>query len=130
MNILETGAQWLADQMEASVSSDVVYARGSQEYILNASLGRTQFEVTDQVGMLQNVDSHDFIMRSSEMLFDDEQFTPKAHDVIRVTRGGVVHQYTVLQYGNTLNSPNQVYRWCDPYGKQIRVHTKYEGIIE
>jgi hypothetical protein len=129
MNILEDGAQWLADQMEAYVSSSVVYVRGSQQCQLDASLGRTQFEVTDQVGMLQNVDSHDFILRSAEMLFDGEQFIPKAFDSIHIVRGGVTHQYTVVQYGNSLDSPGQIYRWCDPFGKQIRVHTRYEGVV-
>jgi hypothetical protein len=130
VNLLESGAQWLADQMEENVSSEIVYARGSQECTLNASLGRTQFEVTDQAGMLQNVDSHDFILRTSEMFFDDEQFIPKAYDTIRITRGGVTHGYTVVQYGSMIDTKEQFYRWCDPFGKQLRVHTRYEGVIE
>jgi hypothetical protein len=130
MNLLEDGAQWLADQMEESVSSPVVYVRGSLECPLNASLGKTQFEVTDQAGMLQNVESHDFILRASEMLFDGLPFVPKAYDSVLIVRGGVTHKYVVVQYGSMIDSTEQVYRWCDPYGKQLRVHTRYEGVIE
>lgn len=130
MNLLEDGAQWLADQMEAHVSSSVVYVRGSQQCQLDASLGRTQFEFTDQVGMLQNIESHDFILRSAEMLFDGEKFTPKALDEIHVVRDGITHRYLVVQYGNMIDSTEQIYRWCDPYGKQIRLHARYEGTTE
>lgn len=130
MNLLEKGAQWLADQMDENVSSPVTYVRGSQRCPLDASFGKTQFEVTDQAGMLHNVDSHDFILRSANMLFDGEIFVPKALDEIHVERGGVTHRYMVVQYGNMIDSTEQVYRWCDPYGKQLRVHTRYEGVIE
>jgi len=130
LNLLEDGATWLADQMEQNVSSPVVYVRGSQQCELNASLGKTQFEVTDQAGMLQNVESHDFIFRTSEMLFDTDVFIPKALDEIHVVRNGTTHRYQVVRYGGVMDSTEQVYRWCDPYGKQIRVHTRYEGVIE
>ncbi len=130
MNLLEDGATWLADQMEQNVSSPVVYVRGSQQCELNASFGKTQFEVTDQAGMLHNVESHDFILRSANMLFDGEIFVPKTHDEIHVVRSGVTHRYIVAQYGSMIDSTEQVYRWCDPYGKQLRVHTRYEGVME
>jgi len=116
--------------MEQNVSSPVVYVRGSQECELDASFGKTKFEIVDQVGMLQNVESHDFILRSASMLFGDELFIPRDLDEVRVTRGGHVHRYIVTQYGNTLEGNSQVSRWCDPYGTQIRVHTRYEGVIE
>jgi len=116
--------------MEKNVSSPVVYVRGSQECELDASFGKTKFEIVDQVGMLQNVESHDFILRSASMLFGDELFIPRDLDEVRVTRGGHVHRYIVTQYGNTLEGNSQVSRWCDPYGTQIRVHTRYEGVIE
>ena len=130
MNLLEDGAQWLADQMDENVSSQVVYVRGSLQCSLDASFGKTQFEVTDQAGMLHNVESHDFILRSAAMLFDGEIFVPKALDEIHVVRSGVTHRYMVVQYGNFMDATQQVYRWCDPYGKQLRVHTRYEGVIE
>ena len=130
MNLLETGAQWLADQMEENVSSSVVYARGSLQCSLDASFGKTQFEVSDQAGMLHNIDSHDFILRSANMLFDGDIFVPKEFDEIHVVRGGATHRYVVAKYGSMIDSTEQVYRWCDPYGKQLRVHTRYEGVVE
>jgi hypothetical protein len=130
MNLLEDGAQWLADQMDTNVSSPVVYVRGSQQCELDASFAKTTFEIVDQVGMLQRVDSHDFILRSSAMSFSGDSFTPKDLDEVRVTRDGQVHRYVVTQYGNTMEGNSQVSRWCDPYGKQIRVHTRYDGVIE
>lgn len=129
MNLLENGAQWLADQMDENVSSPVVYVRGSLQCQLDASLAKTQFEVTDQVGMLQNVESHDFILRSAKMLFEGETFVPQASDEIHVVRGEVTHRYVVVQYGNMIDSTEQFYRWCDPYGKQLRVHTRYDGVL-
>lgn len=129
MNLLENGAQWLADQMDENVSSPVVYVRGSLQCQLDASLAKTQFEVTDQVGMLQNVESHDFILRSAKMLFEGETFVPQASDEIHVARDGVTHRYVVVQYGNMIDSTEQFYRWCDPYGKQLRVHTRYDGVL-
>lgn len=130
MNILEEGSSWLADQMDENVSSPIVYVRGSLRCPLDASFGRTQFEVTDQAGMLHTVDSHDFILRSSAMLFEGEAFVPKAFDEIHVVRGGTSHRYVVVQYGNTMDPTEHFYRWCDPYGMQIRVHTRYEGVVE
>lgn len=130
MNLLEEGSNWLAEQMNENVSSPVVYVRGSLQCPLDATFAKTQFEVTDQAGMLHNVDSHDFILRSDAMLFDGDKFVPKAFDEVHVTRDGVTHRYTVVLYGNTMDSTEQVYRWCDPYGKQLRVHTRYEGVIQ
>ena len=45
-NLLETGASWLANQLKAHASTDVIYVRGIDQVPVKATIGKTEFEFT------------------------------------------------------------------------------------
>lgn len=125
MNLLDVGASWLAEKMEAHASSPVTYVRGSDTCITNASFAKTQFAITDQDGMLHDIDSHDFIVRTENLLFGTTPFLPIEGDLVIVPKGpNVQERYVVSRYGHAQDSTGQPYRPCDSYGYQIRIHTR------
>lgn len=125
MNLLANGASWLAERMESENSQPVTYCRGSKSVTINASFARTEFSVSDQDAILHEIHSHDFIFRFDEMLFGSDFFDPVAGDRILVELNDRTRVYEVTEYGHSADGTALIFRWCDPYKKQIRVHTRF-----
>lgn len=123
-NLLEQGSQWLSDQIDEHVSNEVLYCRGSLTVELVAGHGRTAFELTDSSGMIVSVESRDFLISSAVLVLDAARFLPEVGDRIIETRQGQLHAFEVIRFGS-----EQHYRFCDPYGHKLRIHTKYVGIV-
>ena len=123
-NLLETASQWLSDQLDEHVSNEVRYSRGSLTVELVAGHGRTAFELTDSSGMIISVESRDFLISSALLVLDTVRVLPEVGDRIIETRQSQVHAYEVMRFGS-----EQHYRFCDPYGHKLRIHTKYVGVV-
>ncbi len=117
-DLLQTGLAWLAGKLKTYVSQTVVYWRGTASVSLAATFGRSEAERIDESGVGVRVESRDFIVAAADLVLDGATTTPRRGDAIVVTEGAVQRRYEVMTLGDSH------YRPCDPFGKQIRIHTK------
>lgn len=109
-DLLGQGSDWLESQRHTHLTREVAYARGPQSLTLRATVGRTQFDLADDTGILQRIESRDYLIRASDLTFGE----PKAGD--RITDGAV---YEVMAPGG-----EPPWRYSDPNRKTLRIHTK------
>ena len=112
-DLLRQGSQWLEQMRTAHCSSPVEYRRPLDAVTMNATYGKTDFEVADESGL--KIGSHvwDFLI-----LADALGFEPEAGDVI-VADG---RRFEVMNLGG-----DGCWRWSDPYRQTYRIHTKDIG---
>jgi hypothetical protein len=113
-DLLRQGSQWLEQQRTAHCSSPVTYRRGETEATLDATLGRTEYEVQDDYGLVVAAHVTDFLVQAEGFPFAE----PQPGD--RIVADGVV--YEVMSLGNQGH-----WRWSDPYRTTMRIHTKDIG---
>jgi hypothetical protein len=119
-NLFETAASWLADQLKTHASVEVLYVRGAGSVSVNATIGKTEFEVDDGSGVILRVQSRDFLIQAADLQFGGVASLPVAGDRIRETQGSQTFVYEVMAPGN---EPH--YRFSDPFRKLLRIHTKH-----
>jgi len=122
VDLLEQGSRWLDRQRRKSMAREVVYSRGSASVTLLATIGRTEFEQTDQYGVVHRIESRDYLVTAEDLVLDGQLTTPKAGDQIRESDGAVTRVYAVLAPGD-----EPPWRWSDPYRVTLRIHTKSIG---
>lgn len=115
IDLLEQAANWLGQMRSAHLSRTVTYARGSDSIQIQATMGKTLFEVEDAYGGLEKWESRDFLISAADLVLGGELIEPKRGDWITDT--GKV--YEVLAPGK-----EDVCRPSDPYGVTWRIHTK------
>ncbi len=108
-NLLESGLKWLSGKQKMHVSSKVVYQVGDDSFEVNAVLGRTKYEITDDYGFKIAAHSVDFLIAHDEL-----GLIPRVGH--RIVYKDIVHE--VLELGD------ECWRWCDPHGITRRIHTK------
>ena len=118
-DLLQTGAAWLAAQMQKFASQSVVYVRGTQSIPLLATIGRTEFEESDAYGVVQRVVSRDYLFPASALASLTGSSRPQRDDEIHETRDGVLYRYQVIA---PQGEPH--WRYSDAYQQSLRVHTK------
>jgi hypothetical protein len=116
-NILQDGAAWLSGQLQDHAAIAIVYSRGSATVAINATVGRTEFAVTDGTGMELRYESRDYLFPAASLILSGAAALPTEGDRITETVGGAV--YDVLA-----PSGSQVYRYVDEFRLSFRVHTK------
>jgi hypothetical protein len=95
-------------------SSPVTYRRAGQaDANVQATFGRTDYEVADDYGATIKTHVIDFLI-----LGDDLGIEPQAGD--QIVADGVV--YEVMALGG-----EGCWRWSDPYRTTMRIHTKEIG---
>ena len=72
-NMLADGAAWLAGQLKASAGSAVTYQRGGDTAAVTATIGRSQFEATNQSGVIEVWESRDFLIPLADLPFGEPQ---------------------------------------------------------
>jgi hypothetical protein len=121
-DLLRQGGQWLAQMRTTHCASPVTYRRPSTgsgqaaEQVVNATLGRTEYEVQDDFGPTVGAEATDFLILTEELapVFGE----PQAGD--RIMADGAVYEVLAL--------PGQGHwRWSDPYRTTVRIHTKQVG---
>jgi hypothetical protein len=112
-DLLRQGSQWLEQQRTAHCSSPVTYRRGETEAALDATFGRTEYQVEDDFGVVVAAHVTDFLVATAEPapVFGE----PQPGD--RIVADGVA--YEVMSLGNQGH-----WRWSDPYRTTMRIHTK------
>jgi len=119
-DLFSTAAEWIADVMaDSGMSGTVTYARGEDTVDVAATKGETLFEIDTGGAAIQTYHALDFIVRTSELVFDGEAVTPESGDTITETDGDVTRTFRVSVPGS-----EQCFRYTDPHRKGIRIHTK------
>jgi len=121
-NLLEQGAGWLADQLKTHASTEVVYQRGADQVAVQATIGKTEFEIDDGSGVIQRFESRDYLIQTADLKLGGVLTLPVAGDRIRETAGDQTLVYEVLAPGN---EPH--FRFSDPFRKVLRIHAKHVG---
>jgi len=113
-DLLRDGLAWLEQQRTVHMTSPVTYRRAGQgDAEVQATYGKTEFEVADDFGTRIRTHMIDFII-----LADDLEWEPQAGDVI-VAHG---QRYEVMDFAG--QGP---WRWSDAYRTTMRIHTKHIG---
>ena len=115
-DLLRQGSRWLEQMRVTHCSSPVTYRRGGTTLIVNATSGRTQYEVADDVGLRVGAEVMDFLVMADELL--PTLGNPQAGDQI-VADGALFELMNLAGQG--------CWRWSDPYRTTMRIHTKEIG---
>lgn len=118
-DLLERGSAWLEEQRHRHLTRTVTYARGSATVDLSATVGKTVFQVDNGYGILERVESRDYLIRAEDLVLDGVPVLPKRGDRVRETQGSHVFVYEVLAPGQ-----EPEWRYSDAYRKTLRIHTK------
>jgi len=110
-DLLRQGNQWLQQQRTAHCSSQVTYRRDATEILVDATFGRTEYEVEDGYGLRVGAQVTDFLILAETFPFDE----PQPGDQI-LADGTVYEVMSLAGQGH--------WRWSDPYRTTMRIHTK------
>lgn len=122
-DLLQRGSDWLEDQRTQHASREVVYQRGNSSVELPATIGRTVFEQADDHGMIQKLESRDYLVLRTDLVLSGVQTLPQSGDRVRDPDGGDATQvYEVMSPSGGSEPP---FRYSDPYRKTLRIHTKH-----
>lgn len=119
-DLLKTGSDWLEEQRKKHASGTVTYRRGEETVEVAATIGTTPFEVAGEYGIIERIESRDFLMLAADLVLAGTAATPRRGDRITETLGEKVYIYEVLAPGT-----EPCWRYSDPYRKTLRVHTKH-----
>lgn len=123
-DLLQRGSDWLEDQRTKHATKLVTYQRGvvgdGPSVQVQATIGRTTFDVDNGTGALLRVESRDYLVLTADLVLNGEQTPPKQGDTIRESMGQTVMVYEVMAPGG---APH--FRFSDPYRKTLRIHTKF-----
>ena len=113
-DLLRKGSQWLEQMREKHCSSPVRYERDGETVQVNATYGKTDYQLASDAGI--NVGSHvwDFLILSDALPFE-----PEPGDIIEAD--GI--RFEVMPLGDDING----WRWSDPYRATYRIHTREIG---
>jgi len=122
-DLLRQGCQWLASVLKQHASSRVTYSRPPAddegepvELEIAATLGRTDYEKSDQYGLPISATATEFLVSAAD--FTGTFGEPQVGD--RVVFDGAVYE--------VLELPGQgCWRWTDGFGSLMRIHTKRIG---
>ena len=110
-DLIRQGSQWLEQMRASHMSSPVTYRRDEDSHGVNATFGRTEYEVEDEYGLRVGAQVTDFLIPADVFPFDE----PEAGD--QIVADGVVYE--------VMNLAGQGHwRWSDPYRQTMRIHTK------
>ncbi|MCE5280332.1 MAG: hypothetical protein ABFD92_07820 [Planctomycetaceae bacterium] len=114
-DMLEQAVNWLNEVRGQHLSRQVSYSRGGQSVQVAATLGSTRYDVVDDTGAVMQARATDFIVSAADLILGDAQITPRPGD--RISLDGKVFEVLALAGGSH-------YRWCDPAGAMLRIHSK------
>lgn len=121
-NIMKMGATMLSATRHVSMVESVTYKRGSLSVDLSATIGRVGTDQQDTEGMIVDLEGVDFIIRADDLVLGAVSTIPRDGDTIEYDPGSGVVVYQVRR-----DETDEVFRPCDEYGLDIRIHTKRMG---
>ena len=122
-DLLEAGQQWLAEQLQEHASRSVNFRRGAETIVVQATIGRTLLKLEDGYGGVQmQWTDRDFLIPAADLVLGGFTVTPQRGDRITDTVGAVTSVFEVMAYGG-----EPPWRYSDPFGNLLRIHTKFIG---
>ena len=118
-DMLQKGLPWLETMRAAHLASPIVYRRGQDEVAVNATLGKTDYETSDENGFTVKAHTNDFLITAIELMVNDDLITPRVGDQIIINRNGKEIIFEVLALPG-----DGCFRFSDPFGRTLRIHTK------
>ena len=118
-DLLEQGSAWLDQQRTEHMSRSVRYCRGETSVEVQATIGKWTFEIDDGMGVLEKIESRDFLIMAADLVLVGQPALPQRGDRIKEFQGDKVYVYEVLAPGR-----EDCWVFSDPYRKTLRIHTK------
>jgi len=118
-DLFAVGEAFLARQQGRYLSQLVTYERGSDSVELAATVGRSEFDQTDEYGVLHRYETRDYIIRAADLILNGQRVLPQAGDRVHESVEGQTFIYEVM---SPLDGPP--WRWADNYRLKLRVYTK------
>ena len=111
-DLLRQGAEWLEQMRKKHCSSPVTYEHDGSIYAVNATVGKTDYDVATDSGL--SIVSHvvDFIITA-----DDLPFEPEIGD--RIELDGLWHE--VMALGDDIRG----WHWSGSTHTTYRIHTRH-----
>lgn len=120
MDALEQASNWLEDHRTEHASRTVTYERGVDTVDVSASIGRTIFDVDNGFGVVERIESRDFLVLTDDLALGGGRTLPERGDRVKEVQGDSTFVYEVMAPGK---EPH--WRYSDPYRKTLRIHTKH-----
>lgn len=98
----------------------VAYRRGDQSVNVTAVVGTTVFRLTDDVGVVESVQSRDYLVQAADLVLGGSAALPQRGDSIRETHGSTTYVYEVLAPNN-----EPPFSYSDTGRLLLRIHTKH-----
>lgn len=116
-NILQTGATWLGEQLQAHAGRTVSVKQGAKRAVegLTATVASHDYEVVDANGFLTTVPAYDWTFVAADL----GDLNIRTGDVITETLAGVEVKYEAMPIGKKPSVEN-----LDSSGILLTVHTK------
>lgn len=119
-NLTQRGATWLGGKLKTAGGRSVVYRRGAViSSPIVGTVGRHEYDVTDNDGITTTVVMDDWIFTATDLVLDAVQIEPRVGDYIEETLNGFTNQYQVLPVND-----RPAWEWFDTSGILLRVHSK------
>ena len=118
-DLLQTGSDWLEGMRAEHATRSVTYHRGGDSVQVQATVGKTIFEIDNGYGILEKVESRDYLILTADLVINAQEILPQRGDQVKETVGNKTYTYEVMAPGK---EPH--YRFSDPYRKTLRIHTK------
>jgi hypothetical protein len=116
-DLVGNAVRWLEGMRHTHLSRPVTYSRGSVPLTIQATVGRSVFQIVTSEGAVETVERRDYTVRAADLVFGGAVTLPKIGDRIRETAGDKVDVYEVVATGQ---EPH--YRKSDPDGIGLRMH--------
>ncbi len=117
-DLLNSGLAWLTGQLQAHAARPITYRRAAQTVIVNATLGRRDFEADSTEGRLY-IRANDFLVRTTDLVLGGQAILPERGDQIDVDFSGQVATFEVLAQDGI-----PPWEYSDPHQLMLRIHTK------
>lgn len=115
-DMLADGVAWLAGQLTAYASRNVLYSRkGAGTQTMAATVGQTPFRVEDQNHSRVEWSDRDYLIDAALFAQGPNFGTPQKGD--QIADGAEVYEVTPYNM-----EPH--FRKADPFGVKLRIHTK------
>lgn len=119
MDVLQRASDWWEDQRTRFATRVVTYLRGNSSVEVLATIGRTEFEIAGEYGVVEKAESRDFLILAADLVLDRQATLPERGDRIRETQNATTFVYEVMAPGQ-----EPPWRYSDAYRKTLRIHTK------
>ena len=119
-DMLQDGLDWLEAQRKAHLSRAVTYRRRNAAVEVRATPAATSYEADDGYGIVLETQARDYLVAAEDLVLEGERTLPERGDRIEEVQVDGTHVFAVTDLGRERH-----YRFCDPAGKTLRIHTKH-----